>query len=77
MTNIVYVLTVFHRFGKSLYAHWTYEGAHAALANYCRVNWGSEGVDGLAPADDGCIISIYFDSVEDESWDIEDMEVGA
>jgi len=73
----VFILSILHRHGQDLYASRTYEGAHAALANYCRENWCDQCIVEDMPPEDSELIEAYFDSTPDESWDIDQLDVGA
>ena len=70
----LYTLHISHRHGDNITVHATREEATAALADYCREYWAQEGIEGEPPSDDDDVLMQYWDSVEDESANIEEQD---
>lgn len=71
-TETVFIVTVEHKHGTDSWAHRTFEGAIASLAEYCREWWAGEDDP---PEDDEQCIKDYFEN-EQEFHTINESTLG-
>lgn len=70
----VWVLHIHHRFGDDYFAHATEDGAKDALLRFCQC-WWNEHDRGDLPLTVDEVISVYFDTTDDEWYGLNSLEV--
>lgn len=70
----IWVGTIIHEYGSTMYASRSKEGLFAQLAGFCRQYWGDR--EGDAPTDNQQCMDAYFeDDTEGESLEYEEVEL--
>jgi hypothetical protein len=75
MPKTVWVRRITHRHGCDIEVHATEGSANLSLLEYVDFNWEHEMDDTPRPSDNDAAIKMYFDTVENEFFDIDSHEV--
>lgn len=68
MAEKIHVAVIQNKYGHNVYAARSLNGITTQIAEYCRENWETEGLDGNPPDSDDEIIEEYFDAVAGREW---------
>ncbi len=71
----VHVVVIHHRHGMNLSAHDTAKGAEEEVGRYVADEWDAEIKDRPYPTDSSIAITVYFERVESEYVEIEELTI--
>ncbi|MGQ7794497.1 hypothetical protein ACUN0C_18995 [Faunimonas sp. B44] len=75
MADKIWVASITHNYGTDLYAARTKKGILRQIHAYVEEWWEHEGLEGPMPDDEEEAISEYFEHVDDEWCDYEEVEM--